>query len=137
MEQNMITNQGIFLKMIPDGQEMKNLIFKETQNSKSILEGILLQDLKYELRRKSTVDRPYSRCDRTKEIPYPLMERQKCLKGRRVGPIKPTGPLIATPYNDKIFYNPGPQRRSGPIKPKKSTRITYSYGECKTVETRR
>ena len=35
----MITNQGIFLKMIPDGQEMKKLIFKETQNSKSILEG--------------------------------------------------------------------------------------------------
>ncbi|XP_021058617.1 tudor domain-containing protein 3 [Mus pahari] len=41
------------------------------------------------------------------------------LKGRRVGPIKPAGPVTAVPYDDKIFYNSGPKRRSGPIKPEK------------------
>lgn len=41
------------------------------------------------------------------------------LKGRRIGPIKPAGPVTAVPYDDKIFYNSGPKRRSGPIKPEK------------------
>uniref|UniRef100_A0A2K5DH49 Tudor domain-containing protein 3 n=1 Tax=Aotus nancymaae TaxID=37293 RepID=A0A2K5DH49_AOTNA len=34
-------------------------------------------------------------------------------------PIKPAGPITAIPYDDKIFYNSGPKRRSGPIKPEK------------------
>ncbi|KAK2502825.1 hypothetical protein MC885_009130 [Smutsia gigantea] len=41
------------------------------------------------------------------------------LKGRRVGPIKLEGPITTTPYDDKVFYNCGPKRRSGPIKPEK------------------
>ena len=41
------------------------------------------------------------------------------LKGRRVGPIKPAGPIKASSYDDRIFYSSGPKRRSGPIKPEK------------------
>uniref|UniRef100_A0A8D0NZ59 Tudor domain-containing protein 3 n=1 Tax=Sus scrofa TaxID=9823 RepID=A0A8D0NZ59_PIG len=49
----------------------------------------------------------------------PNGETETPLKGRRVGPIKPSGPITTTPYDDKIFYNSGPKRRSGPIKPEK------------------
>ncbi|KAM9610068.1 tudor domain-containing protein 3 isoform 2-T2 [Trichechus inunguis] len=52
-------------------------------------------------------------------IGVPNGETEMPLKGRRVGPIKPAGPIAATPYDDKIFYNSGPKRRSGPIKPEK------------------
>ncbi|EPY74475.1 tudor domain-containing protein 3 [Camelus ferus] len=52
-------------------------------------------------------------------IGVPNGETETPLKGRRVGPIKPAGPITATPYDDKIFYNSGPKRRSGPIKPEK------------------
>ncbi|XP_036153473.1 tudor domain-containing protein 3 isoform X4 [Myotis myotis] len=52
-------------------------------------------------------------------IGVPNGETEMPLKGRRVGPIKPTGPTTATPYDDKVFYNSGPKRRSGPIKPEK------------------
>ncbi|TKC46050.1 hypothetical protein EI555_012137, partial [Monodon monoceros] len=52
-------------------------------------------------------------------IGVPNGETEMPLKGRRVGPIKPAGPITATPYDDKIFYNSGPKRRSGPIKPEK------------------
>uniref|UniRef100_A0A5F9DHL6 Tudor domain-containing protein 3 n=1 Tax=Oryctolagus cuniculus TaxID=9986 RepID=A0A5F9DHL6_RABIT len=49
----------------------------------------------------------------------PNGETEMPLKGRRVGPIKPAGPITTVPYDDKIFYNSGPKRRSGPIKPEK------------------
>ncbi|KAF3825780.1 hypothetical protein GH733_006607, partial [Mirounga leonina] len=52
-------------------------------------------------------------------IGVPNGETDMPLKGRRVGPIKPAGPITATPYDDKVFYNSGPKRRSGPIKPEK------------------
>ncbi|XP_053772391.1 tudor domain-containing protein 3 isoform X1 [Desmodus rotundus] len=52
-------------------------------------------------------------------IGIPNGETEVPQKGRRVGPIKPAGPITATPYDDKIFYSSGPKRRSGPIKPEK------------------
>ncbi|KAK2504851.1 hypothetical protein MC885_006643, partial [Smutsia gigantea] len=52
-------------------------------------------------------------------IGVPNGETEMPLKGRRVGPIKPAGPITAAPYDDKVFYNSGPKRRSGPIKPGK------------------
>uniref|UniRef100_A0A673SX92 RecQ mediated genome instability protein 1 OB-fold domain-containing protein n=1 Tax=Suricata suricatta TaxID=37032 RepID=A0A673SX92_SURSU len=52
-------------------------------------------------------------------VAVPNGETEMPLKGRRVGPIKPAGPITATPYDDKVFYNNGPQRRSGSIKPEK------------------
>ncbi|XP_006837655.1 PREDICTED: tudor domain-containing protein 3-like isoform X2 [Chrysochloris asiatica] len=52
-------------------------------------------------------------------IDVPNGETEMPVKGRRVGPIKPTGHITTTPYDDKIFYNSGPKRRSGPIKPEK------------------
>lgn len=52
-------------------------------------------------------------------IAVPNGETEIPLKGRRIGPIKPAGPVTAMPYDDKIFYNSGPKRRSGPIKPEK------------------
>lgn len=52
-------------------------------------------------------------------IGVPNGESEMILKGRRVGPIKPTVPITTTSYDDKIFYNSGPKRRSGPIKPEK------------------
>lgn len=52
-------------------------------------------------------------------VGVPNGETDMPLKGRRVGPIKPAGPVTAGPYDDKIFYNSGPKRRSGPIKPEK------------------
>ncbi|KAL0615029.1 Tudor domain-containing protein 3, partial [Plecturocebus cupreus] len=52
-------------------------------------------------------------------IGVPNGEVEMPLKGRRIGPIKPAGPITAIPYDDKIFYNSGPKRRSGPIKPEK------------------
>lgn len=52
-------------------------------------------------------------------VGVPNGETEMPLKGRRVGPIKPAGPVTAVSYDDKIFYNSGPKRRSGPIKPEK------------------
>ncbi|XP_007943760.1 tudor domain-containing protein 3 [Orycteropus afer afer] len=52
-------------------------------------------------------------------IGIPNGETETPLKGRRVGPIKPAGTIAATSYDEKIFYNSGPKRRSGPIKPEK------------------
>ncbi|XP_004680165.1 PREDICTED: tudor domain-containing protein 3 isoform X3 [Condylura cristata] len=49
----------------------------------------------------------------------PNGETEITLKGKRVGPIKPAGPISSAPYDNKIFYNSGPKRRSGPIKPEK------------------
>nr|XP_033804140.1 tudor domain-containing protein 3 isoform X1 [Geotrypetes seraphini] len=49
-------------------------------------------------------------------------------KGRRVGPIKPTGSHMISSVDDrsKIFsYNSGPKRRSGPIKPEKILQAAY------------
>ncbi|XP_025890099.1 tudor domain-containing protein 3 isoform X1 [Nothoprocta perdicaria] len=41
-------------------------------------------------------------------------------KGRRVGPIKSSGPTTIPSFDDKmLYYNTGPKRRSGPIKPEK------------------
>uniref|UniRef100_A0A4W2I8U9 Tudor domain-containing protein 3 n=1 Tax=Bos indicus x Bos taurus TaxID=30522 RepID=A0A4W2I8U9_BOBOX len=52
-------------------------------------------------------------------IGVPNGETEMPLKGRRVGPIKPAGPIMASSCDDKIFYSSGPKRRSGPIKPEK------------------
>ncbi|EGV92266.1 Tudor domain-containing protein 3 [Cricetulus griseus] len=52
-------------------------------------------------------------------VGVPNGELEMPLKGRRIGPIKPAGPIPAVPYDDKIFYNSGSKRRSGPIKPEK------------------
>ncbi|KAM9610224.1 LOW QUALITY PROTEIN: tudor domain-containing protein 3 [Trichechus inunguis] len=52
-------------------------------------------------------------------IGVPNGETEMPLKGRQVGPIKPAGTILPTPYDDKIFYNSGPKRRSRPIKPEK------------------
>ncbi|XP_029414424.1 tudor domain-containing protein 3 isoform X2 [Nannospalax galili] len=52
-------------------------------------------------------------------VGVPNGETEMSLKGRRVGPIKPVGPVSAVPYDEKVFYNSGPKRRSGPIKPEK------------------
>ncbi|OWK00658.1 TDRD3, partial [Cervus elaphus hippelaphus] len=52
-------------------------------------------------------------------IGVPNGETEMPLKGRRMGPIKPAGPITASSYDDKIFYSSGPKRRSGPIKPEK------------------
>nr|XP_020862058.1 tudor domain-containing protein 3 isoform X3 [Phascolarctos cinereus] len=50
----------------------------------------------------------------------PNGEVEVSMKGRRVGPIKSAGSTGATAFDDKIlFYNSGPKRRSGPIKPEK------------------
>ncbi|XP_038165908.1 tudor domain-containing protein 3 isoform X1 [Arvicola amphibius] len=52
-------------------------------------------------------------------VAVPNGETEMPLKGRRVGPIKPAGPVTTVSYDDKVFYNSGPKRRSGPIKPEK------------------
>ncbi|XP_037655538.1 tudor domain-containing protein 3 isoform X2 [Choloepus didactylus] len=52
-------------------------------------------------------------------IGVPNGETEMALKGRRVGPIKPAEPITTIPYDDKVFYNSGSKRRSGPIKPEK------------------
>ncbi|XP_052588576.1 tudor domain-containing protein 3 isoform X2 [Peromyscus californicus insignis] len=52
-------------------------------------------------------------------VGVPNGETEMQVKGRRIGPIKPAGPVTAVPYDDKVFYNSGPKRRSGPIKPEK------------------
>ncbi|NXC20042.1 TDRD3 protein, partial [Corythaeola cristata] len=53
-------------------------------------------------------------------------------KGRRVGPIKSSGPTTIPSFDDKIlYYNTGPKRRSGPIKPEKilEPSIHMEYGK--------
>lgn len=40
-------------------------------------------------------------------------------KGRRVGPIKMPAPNVATSFDVKTYYDTGPKKRSGPIKPEK------------------
>ncbi|XP_019380322.1 PREDICTED: tudor domain-containing protein 3 isoform X2 [Gavialis gangeticus] len=53
-------------------------------------------------------------------------------KGRRVGPIKSPGSNVTSPFDDKIlYYNTGPKRRSGPIKPEKilEPSIPVEYGK--------
>ncbi|XP_019606352.2 tudor domain-containing protein 3 isoform X4 [Rhinolophus sinicus] len=64
-------------------------------------------------------------------IGIPNGEAEMPLKGRRVGPIKPAGPVTATPYDDKILYSTGPKRRSGPIKPEKvlESSLPMEYGK--------
>ncbi|EHB14549.1 Tudor domain-containing protein 3 [Heterocephalus glaber] len=52
-------------------------------------------------------------------IGIPNGETEMPLKGRRVGLIKPARSVTAIPYEDKIFYNSGPKRRSGPFKAEK------------------
>ncbi|XP_027701979.1 tudor domain-containing protein 3 isoform X1 [Vombatus ursinus] len=50
----------------------------------------------------------------------PNGEVEVSMKGRRVGPIKSAGSTGAPAFDDKmLFYNSGPKRRSGPIKPEK------------------
>ncbi|CAO2591723.1 Tudor domain-containing protein 3 [Lemmus lemmus] len=52
-------------------------------------------------------------------VGVPNGETEMPLKGRRVGTMKPAGPVTAVSYDDKVFYSSGPKRRSGPIKPEK------------------
>uniref|UniRef100_A0A6I8NFJ0 Tudor domain-containing protein 3 n=1 Tax=Ornithorhynchus anatinus TaxID=9258 RepID=A0A6I8NFJ0_ORNAN len=54
-------------------------------------------------------------------------------KGRRMGPIKPTGPIMPAPFDDKmLYYISGPKRRSGPIKPEKVLESSFP-AECGTI----
>ncbi|XP_058040928.1 tudor domain-containing protein 3 isoform X2 [Ahaetulla prasina] len=41
-------------------------------------------------------------------------------KGRRVGPIKMPPQNVAMPFEVKMYYDSGPKKRSGPIKPEKT-----------------
>lgn len=66
-----------------------------------------------------SVNTDYPRPVQSNSLGVPNGETAPPLKGRRVGPIKSAGPVTAVPYDDKIFYNSGPKRRSGPIKPEK------------------
>uniref|UniRef100_A0A8C6H4J1 Tudor domain-containing protein 3 n=1 Tax=Mus spicilegus TaxID=10103 RepID=A0A8C6H4J1_MUSSI len=66
-----------------------------------------------------SVNTDYQSPVQSNSLGVPNGETAPPLKGRRVGPIKSAGPVTAVPYDDKIFYNSGPKRRSGPIKPEK------------------
>ncbi|XP_048197226.1 tudor domain-containing protein 3 isoform X4 [Perognathus longimembris pacificus] len=65
------------------------------------------------------VNMNYQHPVRSNFIGVPNGETEMPLKGRRVGPIKSAGPATVEPYDDQIFYNSVPKRRSGPIKPEK------------------
>lgn len=70
------------------------------------------------------------RTDNFNSIPNGDTEHHQ--KGRRVGPIKLSGPTVIPSYDDKIlYYNTGPKRRSGPIKPEKimEPSIHAEYGK--------
>lgn len=51
-------------------------------------------------------------------------------KGRRVGPIKLPASNMATSFDVKMYYDTGPKKRSGPIKPEKMLEpsISGEYG---------
>ncbi|XP_077200240.1 tudor domain-containing protein 3 isoform X1 [Paroedura picta] len=57
------------------------------------------------------------RTDRFSSIPNGDLEHFQ--KGRRVGPIKLPTPNMATSFDVKMYYDAGPKKRSGPIKPEK------------------
>ncbi|KAJ6661684.1 hypothetical protein lerEdw1_013206 [Lerista edwardsae] len=52
-------------------------------------------------------------------------------KGRRVGPIKLPASNMATSFDAKMYYDTGPKKRSGPIKPEKMLEpsISGEYGK--------
>ncbi|XP_061485943.1 tudor domain-containing protein 3 isoform X2 [Rhineura floridana] len=52
-------------------------------------------------------------------------------KGRRVGPIKMPAPNLTTSFDVKMYYDTGPKKRSGPIKPEKMMEpsISGEYGK--------
>lgn len=52
-------------------------------------------------------------------------------KGRRVGPIKLPASNMATSFDVKMYYDTGPKKRSGPIKPEKTLEPSLSgeYGK--------
>uniref|UniRef100_A0A8B9C362 Tudor domain-containing protein 3 n=1 Tax=Anser brachyrhynchus TaxID=132585 RepID=A0A8B9C362_9AVES len=73
---------------------------------------------------------PPGRTDNFNAVPNGDTEHHQ--KGRRVGPIKSSGPTTIPSYDDKIlYYNTGPKRRSGPIKPEKiiEPSIHMEYGK--------
>ncbi|ETE64939.1 Tudor domain-containing protein 3, partial [Ophiophagus hannah] len=52
-------------------------------------------------------------------------------KGRRVGPIKMPPQNMAMPFDVKMYYDSGPKKRSGPIKPEKTLEphVSGEYGK--------
>nr|XP_020648165.1 tudor domain-containing protein 3 [Pogona vitticeps] len=52
-------------------------------------------------------------------------------KGRRVGPIKMPAPSVVTSFDVKTYYDIGPKKRSGPIKPESflERSISGEYGK--------
>uniref|UniRef100_A0A2D4HY63 Tudor domain-containing protein n=2 Tax=Micrurus lemniscatus lemniscatus TaxID=129467 RepID=A0A2D4HY63_MICLE len=52
-------------------------------------------------------------------------------KGRRVGPIKMPPQNMAMPFDVKMYYDSGPKKRSGPIKPEKTLEphVLGEYGK--------
>lgn len=71
-----------------------------------------------------------SRTDNFSAVPNGDTEHHQ--KGRRVGPIKSSGPTVIPPFDDKmLYYNTGPKRRTGPIKPEKilEPSIHVEYGK--------
>ncbi|KAF7238638.1 Tudor domain-containing protein 3 [Varanus komodoensis] len=69
------------------------------------------------------------RTDRFSSVPNGDLEHFQ--KGRRVGPIKLPAPNMATSFDGKMFYDIGPKKRSGPIKPEKMLEpsISGEYGK--------
>lgn len=69
------------------------------------------------------------RTDRCSSVPNGDMEHFQ--KGRRVGPIKLPASNVATPFDIKMYYDTGPKKRSGPIKPEKMLEPSVSgvYGK--------
>ncbi|XP_053163488.1 tudor domain-containing protein 3 [Hemicordylus capensis] len=69
------------------------------------------------------------RTDHFSSIPNGDMEHFQ--KGRRVGPIKLSAPNMATSFDVKMYYDTGPKKRSGPIKPEKMLEpsISGEYGK--------
>ncbi|XP_062982057.1 tudor domain-containing protein 3 [Elgaria multicarinata webbii] len=69
------------------------------------------------------------RTDRFSSVPNGDLEHFQ--KGRRVGPIKLPAPNMATSFDGKMYYDIGPKKRSGPIKPEKMLEpsISGEYGK--------
>ncbi|XP_034970651.1 tudor domain-containing protein 3 isoform X2 [Zootoca vivipara] len=69
------------------------------------------------------------RTDRFSSVPNGDVEHFQ--KGRRVGPIKLPAPNMATTFDVKMYYDTGPKKRSGPIKPEKMVEPSTSreYGK--------
>ncbi|XP_043928821.1 tudor domain-containing protein 3 isoform X2 [Protopterus annectens] len=83
-----------------------------------------------QIERQSTLNRDLTNTMRNADINVlPNGDTGNLQFGRRTGPIKPVGPSITTSVNDEnvFYYNSGPKRRSGPIKPEKNVEAINFY----------